>query len=64
VTRPVGDNDDYDIDVVCKLNATKHDFTMAQLKAAVGAEIRVIAHPPCRHAATQTGFPAMARSMA
>lgn len=40
VTRPVGDNDDYDIDVVCKLNATKHDFTMAQLKAAVGAEIR------------------------
>lgn len=40
VTRPVGDTDDYDIDVVCKLNAAKSDFTMAQLKAAVGAEIK------------------------
>ena len=38
--RPIGDADEYDIDLVCRLNATKHDFTMKSLKDAVGKEIR------------------------
>ena len=39
VIRPVSDNDEYDIDLVCTLNATKQDFTMAGLKDAVGFEV-------------------------
>lgn len=39
VIRPVGDADEYDIDLVCRLNATKQDFSMAELKKAIGAEI-------------------------
>lgn len=39
VIRPIGDLDTYDIDLVCRLNATKQDFSMAELKKAVGAEI-------------------------
>ena len=40
VTRPIGDADEYDFDLVCLLNATKLDYTQAQLKAYVGHEIR------------------------
>lgn len=40
VTRPVDDSDDYDIDLVCALKATKQDFSMAELKEAVGRELR------------------------
>lgn len=40
VIRPVGDSDEYDVDLVCTLNVTKDDFTMAELKEAVGAEIK------------------------
>lgn len=39
VIRPVGDADEYDIDLVCRLNATKQDLSMAELKKAVGVEI-------------------------
>ena len=39
VIRPVSDNDEYDIDLVCTLNATKQDFTMAELKHVVGVEV-------------------------
>ena len=39
VIRPVGDADEYDIDLVCRLNATKQDFSMGELKKAVGVEI-------------------------
>jgi hypothetical protein len=43
VIRPVGDYDDYDLDLVCRLNGTKTDFTMASLKEAVGGEIQAYA---------------------
>ncbi|WP_299360176.1 nucleotidyltransferase [uncultured Paracoccus sp.] len=43
VTRPIGDADEYDFDLVCLLNATKLDYTQARLKAAVGEEIKVYA---------------------
>ena len=39
VIRPVGDSDQYDIDLVCKLFASKNQFTMAGLKSTVGTEI-------------------------
>lgn len=39
VIRPASDNDEYDIDLVCTLNATKQDLTMAELKGLVGVEI-------------------------
>lgn len=43
VTRPIGDTDEYDVDVVCKLNANTNDFTMAELKKAVGEEFKAYA---------------------
>jgi len=39
VIRPVGDAEQYDIDLVLTLSATKQNFTMARLKCVVGAEI-------------------------
>ena len=39
VTRPLTDAEEYDIDLVCLLNATKADFTQKSLKQAVGREI-------------------------
>ena len=41
--RPIGDADEYDIDLACRLNATKHEFTMKSLKDAVGKEIHAYA---------------------
>ncbi len=40
VIRPLGDSGNYDVDLVCTLKATKNDFTMAELKDAVGVEIK------------------------
>lgn len=40
VIRPVGDADEFDIDLVCKLKGTKFEFSMASLKETVGAEIK------------------------
>ncbi len=39
VIRPLGDADEFDIDLVCTLQANKREFSMAELKAAVGLEI-------------------------
>ncbi|MDX9973789.1 MAG: nucleotidyltransferase, partial [FCB group bacterium] len=39
VIRPIGDADEYDIDLVCTLKSRKQDFSMAKLKGAVGTEI-------------------------
>jgi len=39
VIRPIGDADQYDIDLVCTLNGSKTEFSMASLKEAVGDEI-------------------------
>ena len=39
VIRPIGDADEYDIDLVCKLISRKDGFTMKSLKKAVGFEI-------------------------
>ena len=39
VIRPINDMDEYDIDLVCTLDATKQSFTMAALKRAVGVEV-------------------------
>ena len=40
VVRPLGDKDEYDIDLVCTLSAaSKQSFSMAQLKRMVGEEL-------------------------
>ena len=39
VIRPIGDADEFDVDLVCKLDAGKNRFTMKSLKRAVGNEI-------------------------
>ena len=39
VIRPVGDADQFDIDLVCKLIARKDEFTMESLKKTIGVEI-------------------------
>jgi hypothetical protein len=38
--RPLDNREEFDIDLVCKLAASKNDFTQESLKAAVGAEIQ------------------------
>ena len=43
VIRPIGDADEFDIDLVCKLNATEYDFSMSEIKAAVGSELTAYA---------------------
>lgn len=51
VTRPFTDTEEYDVDLVCRLLATKADFTQKSLKEAVGREValyaraRGMAHP-------------------
>lgn len=39
VTRPVDDSDTFDLDLVCRLSASKADFSQAMLKESVGTEI-------------------------
>ncbi len=39
VTRPVGDADEYDLDLVCSLQLGKHQLSMAELKNIVGGEL-------------------------
>lgn len=41
--RPVGENEKYDVDAICRLNAHKDEFTQKALKQAVGVEIRAYA---------------------
>jgi len=36
VTRPLSDAEEYDVDLVCKLNANKEDFTQKSLKGGGG----------------------------
>ena len=40
VIRPLGDTEAYDIDLVCRLDQTKTDTTMKELKEAVGHEVK------------------------
>jgi len=44
VIRPIGDADEFDIDLVCKLNGNNYDFSMAELKQAVGSELHEYAN--------------------
>lgn len=44
VTRPLTNKDEYDVDVVCRLGATKADFTQKSLKKAVGREVELYAN--------------------
>mgnify|MGYP005849848481 CR=1 FL=1 len=52
VTRPLTDKEEYDVDLVCLLQASKDDFTQKSLKEAVGHEVasyakaRNMAEPP------------------
>jgi hypothetical protein len=39
VTRPLTDTEEYDVDLVCLLKASKTDFTQKSLKEAVGHEV-------------------------
>ena len=39
VTRPLTDAEEYDVDLVCVLKATKAEFTQKRLKEAVGHEV-------------------------
>ena len=41
--RPISDNEDYDVDLVCELSLPKTQFTQAQLKTLVGGELRAYA---------------------
>lgn len=43
VIRPITDKDEFDVDLVCTLNATKRDFTQKSLKSAVGHEVELYA---------------------
>ena len=49
VIRPIGDTDEFDLDLVCTLNGAKSDFTMADLKNAVGTEIKSYAQANNMH---------------
>ena len=42
--RPIGDADEYDIDLVCELSATKDDLSQKQLKQLVGQEVSSFAN--------------------
>ena len=55
VTRPIGDADEYDFDLVCLLKATKLDYTQAQLKADVGHEIKDYAESNNMHEDPEEG---------
>ena len=44
VTKPVTDKDEYDIDLVCKLDGSKRTMTQKQLKGLVGGEIKAYAN--------------------
>ena len=39
VIRPIGNSDEFDIDLVCELNATHFDFSMEWLKVSIGNEL-------------------------
>lgn len=43
VTKPTTDKDEYDIDLVCKLDGNKRTMTQKQLKDLVGGEIKAYA---------------------
>lgn len=40
VIKPLTDEDEYDIDLICRLRASKHQFSQKELKAAVGKEVQ------------------------
>ena len=37
--RPIGEDEDYDVDLICRLQSDKSAFTQKSLKAAVGREV-------------------------
>lgn len=43
VTRPLTDAEEYDVDLGCRLNASKAEFTQKDLKEAVGYEVALYA---------------------
>lgn len=43
VTRPLTETEEYDVDLVCLLKASKTDFTQKSLKEAVGREVALYA---------------------
>lgn len=43
VTRPLTDEEEYDVDLVCLLKASKQEFTQKSLKKAVGYEVALYA---------------------
>jgi hypothetical protein len=43
VTRPLTNSEEYDVDLVCLLKASKTEFTQKSLKEAVGAEVALYA---------------------
>ena len=43
VTRPFTDAEEYDVDLICRLDATEADFTQKGLKEAVGREVALYA---------------------
>ena len=40
VIKPLSDEDEYDVDLVCRLRASKHQFSQKELKEAVGNEVK------------------------
>lgn len=43
VIRPIAKDDAFDLDLVCRLSATKYDFTMKELKRLTGVEVMAYA---------------------
>lgn len=41
--RPIGTDEKYDVDLICRMNANKSDFTQAELKRTVGVEVTAYA---------------------
>jgi|TARA_R110002072_G_scaffold80606_2_gene185105 hypothetical protein len=41
--RPIGENDEYDVDLICRLSLGKSEITQQQLKAEIGEEIKAYA---------------------
>lgn len=49
--RPLGNGDEYDVDIICRLNWTKSDVSQFDLKQAIGQEIKLYAK---QHAMSKT----------
>lgn len=55
VIKPISEDDDYDIDLVCVLDISKSDITQHQLKELIGEEIISYSEAQCMNNAPEEG---------